>query len=119
MSHPLDWAGSLPAKGCLRRGQPRDWNPEWRTGHIVEPDLVAEPHPGRAAAMLAANADLELRAGLAPAFDPDAHQFADALAVDRHERIRGQDATRGVGPEKACGIVAADTEGGPRSIVGG
>ncbi len=51
--------------------------------------------------MLAADADLELRAGLAPALDPDAHQLADALAVDRHERVSRKDAARGVGTEEA------------------
>jgi hypothetical protein len=38
---------------------------------------------------------------LAPARDPDPHQFADALVVDRHKRIGLHDAARGVGTEEA------------------
>ena len=51
--------------------------------------------------MLAADADLELLSHLAAALDADPHQFADALPVDRHERIGRQDAARGVDAEEA------------------
>src|SRR3954447_11381637 len=98
------------AERGLRGGEPRDRHAERRARHVVEPDLVAEGDRGRVAAVLAADADLELGAGLAPAFDADAHQFADTLPVDRHERVGLEDAARRIGPEEARSVVAADAE---------
>src|SRR5207244_7804144 len=96
----------------------RDRHAERRAGHVVEPDLVAEGDRGRIAAVLAADADLEPAPSLAPALDADAYQFADALAVDRHERIGREDAARRVRPEEARGVVAADAERRLRQVVG-
>jgi hypothetical protein len=79
---------------------------------------VAEGDRGGIAAVLAANAEFELRPHLAAALGGDAHQFADALAVDRHERIGRQDALRRIDAQKARGVVAADAEGGLRQVVG-
>src|SRR6266852_4793029 len=57
--------------------------------------------------MLAANADLQIGAGLAPARDADLHQFTDAVAVDRDERIDLQDPLGDVGAEEPDGAVAS------------
>src|SRR5262245_52221862 len=102
----------------LRRGEPCNRHAERRARHIFEAEQMAERDRRRIAAVLAADSDLEFGARLAPTLDADTHQFADALAVDRHERIGLQDAARGVGTKEACGIVTADTEAGLRQVVG-
>src|SRR3954471_9725805 len=84
------------AERGLRRGQPCDRHAERRARDIVERELMTEGHRGGIAAVLAANSDLELGAGLAPAFDPDAHQLAHALAVDGDEGIERDDSARHV-----------------------
>jgi hypothetical protein len=68
--------------------------------------------------MLAADAELDILTRFAAALGREAHQFADAVAVDRHERIARQNALRGVDAEEARGIVAADAEGRLCQIVG-
>ena len=78
---------------------------------------MAEGDRGRIAAVLAADADLQLRAHLAAALDADAHQFTDALLVDRHERIGRQDPARGINAEEARGVVARNAERRLRQIV--
>src|SRR5262245_59336866 len=69
-----------------------DGNAERRAGDVVEREFMAEGDRGRVAAVLAADADLELGARLAAALDADAHQFAHALAVDGDEGIAGKNA---------------------------
>src|SRR6202022_4587436 len=86
--------------------------------YVIQSDLVAERDRSRIAAMLAANADFQIRAGLAPARDADLHQFTDAVAIDRNERIDFQDSLCDVGAEEPGGIIAADAVGGLRQIVG-
>src|SRR5215510_5470591 len=87
-----------------------DGNAERRAGDVVERELMAEGDRGRVAAVLAADADLELGARLAAALDADAHQFAHALAVDGDEGITGKNATRHVGAEKARRIIAGNAD---------
>src|SRR5437879_7485938 len=64
--------------GCGKAG---DRHAIGRAGDVVEPDLVAERHGGRIAAMLTANADLQIRPDLAAAGDADLHQLANAVAI--------------------------------------
>ena len=122
--HPRDDVESLrlPRRGLaecgLRSSKPRDRNAIGRAGHVIQPDLVTEGDRGRIAAMFAANADLELRPRLAAALDADLDQFADAVAIDRDERIDLQNAARNIGAEESGGVVAADAVGGLRQIVG-
>src|SRR5579883_219369 len=115
-------ASSLARNALAERGlrgrEPSDRHAEWRAGHIVEPSRVAECDRSRIAAMLAADADLELVAHGTPALDTDANELADAFAIDRHEWIRRQDATRHVRAEEARRVVAADAEGRLRQIIG-
>src|SRR5258708_5853159 len=80
----------------LRVGEAGDRHARGRAGHVVEPDLVADRHRGRIAAVLAADAELEVLARVAAALGRDLHQFAHALAVDRDERVDRQDALGGV-----------------------
>jgi hypothetical protein len=66
---------------------------------------VVEGDRGRIAAVFATDADLEFGADFPPALDTDAHQFADALLIDRNERIGGKNPARGVDAKKARRIV--------------
>ena len=60
--------------------------------------------------MLAADADLEAFTNRPTALHADLDQFADAFTVDRHERVRREDAALGVDTQEARGIVARDAE---------
>src|SRR5262249_27600800 len=93
-------------------------NAKRRTRHVVELGGMAERDRGWVAAVLAADAHLKLRPGLAPALDTDADQRAHALLIDRDERIARQNATRSVDAEEARRIVAADSERGLRQVIG-
>src|ERR1019366_8378566 len=55
-----------------------DGNAERRAGHVVHAHAVAELHRARLAAMLAADADFQVRIRLAAALDGNLHQLADA-----------------------------------------
>jgi len=66
----------------LGRGEPGDWHPVGRAGNVVEADLVAEADGGRIAAVLAADAELQVLARAAAALGADAHELAHPLAVD-------------------------------------
>ncbi len=70
------------AQRRLRGGQARDRHAERRTRHVIEPDFVAKGDRGRIAAVLAANAELEIFTDFAAALRGDAHKLADAVAVD-------------------------------------
>src|SRR4051812_820345 len=94
------------AERGLRRGKARDRHAVGRARNVVEPDLMAERHRGGIAAVFAADADLEVRPGLAAAGDTDLDQFTDAGAIDRDERIDLQDSLGDIGAEEARGVVA-------------
>src|SRR5436305_13161617 len=87
MDCSLRFARGLLAERGLRRGEPRDRHAERRARHVVEPDLVAERNRRRIAAVLAADADLEVLAHLAAALHADPNQPPNAFTVDRHERL--------------------------------
>src|SRR5579883_1232091 len=97
-------ARQLLAERRLRGREARDRNAERRARDVVESDEVAELDRGRIAAVLAADAELEVLAHLAAALARDRDQFADAFAVDRDERIDRQDAFRRISPEEARGV---------------
>src|SRR5215471_14753606 len=80
------------AQGSLRRRQSRDRHAIGRAGDVVEPGLVAEEHRRRVAAVLAANAELELGAHLAAALAGDLDQLAHALGIERGEWVVLEDA---------------------------
>src|ERR1700675_3335577 len=109
-------AGAFAERG-LRCGEPRNRHAKRRARHVVERDLVAERDRGRIAAVLAADAELEIFADLAAARGGDADELADARAVDRDKRVGRQDAFRRIDAEKTCGVVAADAERGLRQII--
>src|SRR5947209_11648983 len=67
--------------------------------------------------MLAADAELQRIACLAPTFRRDADQFADAVAIERDERIDIEDSLGGIGAEEARRIIARYAERGLRQVV--
>src|SRR5207244_2657569 len=73
---------NLDGEGCLRRRQPRDRDAVRRRAHVVEPHLVKEVDRRRVAAVLAADADLEIAPRPTPALDADANEIAHAFDID-------------------------------------
>src|SRR5258708_4881964 len=114
----LRLTGDRFSERSLPRRKPRDRHAIGRARDIVEPDLVAERHRRRIAAMFAADPNLEAGARLAPARNADLHEFTNALAIERNEGIDLEDALGDIGPEEARGVVAADAVGRLRQIVG-
>ena len=73
----------------------------------------------RVAAVLAADADLELRPGLPALLDGDAHQARHTALVDCLEGVAGQDLLLQVAADElALGVVAGEAEGGLGEVVG-
>src|SRR5688572_8513487 len=95
----------------LGGGEAGDGNTEGRAGHIVEAHLLAEGDGGGIAAMLAANAELQLGTALAPALGGDPHELAHAFDIERNKRVNREDAAGGVFAQETGAIVTADAEG--------
>src|SRR5258708_19831899 len=100
-------AGNGLAERGLRGGQPRDRHAVGRARDVVEANLVAERDGSGIAAMLAADPDLDIGAGLAAAHDADLHQLADAVPVDPDERTDLQNPLFHVGAEESGGGLCA------------
>ena len=66
----------------LRRGEAGDRDAERRARHVVEMRRLAEGDRGRIAAVLAADAELDVGPRRPAALDGDLDQFADADGVD-------------------------------------
>src|SRR5262250_276295 len=79
---------------------------------------MAKGDRGRIAAVLAADADLEVAARRATPLGANGDQLADALAVDGDERIDLEDASLGVVGKDRRGIIARQPETGLRQVVG-
>src|SRR5439155_6343328 len=105
IGYDLRLARDRLAQRRLRRGEPCDRHAIGRARDVVEPDLVAERHRCGIAAMLAANADLEIGPRLAAADDTDLHEFTDTVAIDRDERIDLEDSLCDIGAKEARGVV--------------
>src|SRR5262245_40346280 len=71
----------------LRRRQPGDRHAEGTAADVVEPDFVAEFYAVGLAAVFAADADFEVAARGTSLLDAKLHQAADAVEVDRLERV--------------------------------
>src|SRR5690606_35361307 len=94
----------------LRRGELGDRDAEGRAAHVVQADAVAEHDAGWIAAVLAADADLEIGASPPAAFDAELHQLADAFLIDRLARIIRDDVVYAVEADERTIVVAAHTE---------
>src|SRR4051794_12940206 len=90
----------------LRGGQPRDRHAEWRARDVVQPRLLAEGDGLRVPAVLTADPQLDVRPGASR--EPRGHldQAADALTVERLERVSLEHSLLEVGrEERALGVV--------------
>jgi hypothetical protein len=103
-------ASRTTTKGSLCSREPRDGDSVGRSTDVIEPGRLAEGDRGRIAAMFAADAELEARPRSPAPLGRDADQLADALDIQRDERVAGVDALFDVGGEEVAGIVAADAK---------
>src|SRR5262249_37054338 len=76
----------------LRRAQARDRNHERGARHVGHAHPVTELHRGRLAAVLAADAHLEIGTGPATTLDPDLDELSDTFLIENTERIVTQQA---------------------------
>src|SRR5690606_19467759 len=118
-----DWSPESPTvapsgQGGLGGGEAGDRHARGRAAHVVEADLVEELDRGGVAAVLAANAELQVLAGGAATFGGDRNQLADAFLVDAGERILGHDFQILVGLEDRPRVVARHAQGGLGEVVG-
>src|SRR5690349_24106726 len=74
----------------LSGGEAGNGDAEGRATDVVKSDFVAELEAVGVAAVLTADADLQLRVGGAAIFNDHTHQLADAFTVERMERVDGQ-----------------------------
>src|SRR5215210_7480043 len=103
----------------LCRSEARERHAVGRAADVVEPEPVAERDRLRLAAVLAADAELEVLLDAAPALDGDAHQVADAVLVEELERVALEHAVLEVArQELALGVVAREAERRLRQVVG-
>src|SRR4051794_11840154 len=91
-ARPVSRAGASATQRRAGRLQPSHRHPERRAGHVVQPDLVEEVDRVRIPTVLAADAQLEFRAGRATGLGADLHESPDALPVQRLERRDPEDA---------------------------
>src|SRR5712691_10744219 len=71
----------------LGRGETGDGHAERRAGHVVHAHAVTELHRRRLAAMLPADADLELGPRSPAELDRQLDELADALLIEHLERV--------------------------------
>src|ERR1035437_4707464 len=102
----------------LRGGQAGDGDAERRAGHVVHAHAVAELHRARLAPVLAADADFQVRVGLAAAIDRHLHQLADTFLVEDGEGIVGEDLAILVVLLELRIVVAREAHGGLGQVVG-
>src|SRR5215210_4279994 len=105
-------------QGCLRRGQAGQRHPVGRARDVVEAEGVAEGDALRLAAVLAADAELDLLTRAAAALDRDPHQIPHPALVERLEGVRLQHAVLEVVREElALRVVAREAERRLREVV--
>src|SRR3954452_18163837 len=118
-SRPSQLLGELLLERRLRCSHPRDRHAVGRTAHVVEPRHLEEPDRLRVAAVLAADAQLEVGVRLAAHPGGQAHEPADAELVDRLERAAVEDLLLHVRLEEAAlGVVAREAQRRLREVVG-
>ena len=116
-------AGSASAVPlCVDRGlgssQTGDRHAEGRAGHVVQADVVAELDARRIAAVLPADADVQLAVVGAAIVDSHAHQLAHAGLIQLGEGIVLEDLGIVVRAEELACVVAGEAEGHLGQVVG-
>src|SRR5208337_3785090 len=102
-------AQALGSHNRLRSRQPRNRYPEWRTGHVVEADLLAKRNRRRIATVLAANAKLDVWPRLPPTLHRDLDEFAHTIRIERNEGIGFENALGKIVAKERARIVAAQS----------
>src|SRR5690606_20510629 len=95
----------------LRRRQTGDRHPIRRATDVVEADSMAEIDTGGIAAVLSADAHLQVGAAAASLLHAHPDQFADALLVNGLERVLLQDPFLQVNREERSDVVPAEPKG--------
>src|SRR2546429_903952 len=85
--------------------------------HVVHAYMVTDLHGRGLAAVLPADADLQVGPGSPAEPDRQLDELADALLIEHLERVVPQDAVLHVEREEPAGVVAREAEGGLREVV--
>ena len=96
----------LAAKRRLGRRQPGDRRAVGRAGDVIQPHRVAEGDRGRVAAVLAADAELQIRTGPPSTLDGDMYHLAHSIGVQRNERIVLEDPESLINADKGGRVIA-------------
>src|SRR5208283_1549131 len=102
----------------LRRGKSCHGYAERTAAHVRQADAVAELHRRWLAAMLAANAELDIGTRLAALLNRDLHQLADTHLVNRLKRVAFDNFQLLILRQERTAIIAAHAERRLRQIVG-
>src|SRR5262249_25951448 len=117
LRRPRPRAPPLGERGVGGR-ETRNRDPVGGARDVVETAPMEEADGRRIAAVLAADADLELGARLASVLHGEGDQLADAFLVDRLERIERQDPALEVVGKELPDVVARESVGHLREVVG-
>src|SRR4051812_178094 len=102
----------------LRRREAGERDPVRRAADVIEPDPVAELDRRRLAAVLAADAELDVRLRLPPPLHRDPHQVSDTFGVEHLERVALEHAVLEVEREELpLRVVARHAERRLREVV--
>src|SRR5690349_22467108 len=106
------------ADGGLGGGQAGDRHAVGRAADVIQADALAELDRGRVAAMLAADAELDIRPLGPAALGGQPYKITNAVLVETDEGVLLEDALLDIGVEEPAAVVAADAEGGLGQVVG-
>ena len=104
--------------GGLGGSQTGDGHAVGGAGHIVQANLVAELHGGGIAAVLAADTQVDVGAGLLAQLGGHGHQLAYAVLIQVGEGIGLIDLLVVVVAQELAGVVAGEAEGHLGQVVG-
>ena len=109
---------SLFLNGSLSSSQTCDRHTEGAAGNIVQAYIVAELNGGRIAAVLAADAEMDVRTGLAAQLSSHLNQLAYAVLIQMCEGIGLIDLLLIVIIQELACIITAEAEGHLGQVVG-
>ena len=101
----------LGLDGSLSGSQTGDGYTEGGAGYVIQTDLVAELNGGRIAAVLAADAQMDVGTGAAAQFCSHAYQTAYTMYVQLGEGVKLVDLVVVVGIQELASVITAEAEG--------